>query len=147
MSGIWGNFTSSVARLAAAQAPGRLPEHLEPHKALFDILHTLPERCDYTFNMTARGTLLRFLFNTIFCRAEWIPFLLQDDEPVPLPRDAEFWAWHDQFGVETFYALSETQRRLDERRIALGQEPSRPVKLGRTCGRTLKRFDRTYTCK
>lgn len=147
MSGIWGNFTQNMARIAAAQAPGKLPEHLEPHKALYDILHSLPERSDFKFDMTARGTLLRFLFNTIYCRAEWIPFLLQDDEPIPLPRDPDVWAWHDEYGVETFYELHDVQRTIDRRRTDAGKQSRRPVKLGRICGKTLKRFDRTYSCK
>jgi hypothetical protein len=147
MSGIWGNLTHSVARIASSQAPGKLPEHLEPHKALYEILHTLAERSDYEFDMAARGTLLRFLFNTMYCRAEWIPFFLEDEEQAPTPRNANTWAWYDRNGAETYYRLTDDQRRLRDQAGPETVQTRRSPPTGKICGKTLKRLDRTYSCK
>lgn len=147
MSGLWGNITSSVvSRLATPQAPGKLQEHLDPHKTLCDVLHDLPVRSGYSFNHAAHGTLLRYLFNTVYCRAEWIPFLLPDDEPVPLPRDAESWAWREG-GEDRVYSLSQTQRDVNAQRLEGGKSPTRPILRGKVCGKMIKRSDRTYTCR
>lgn len=147
MSPLWGNFASSMARFSSPHAPGKLPEHLEPLKALCDVLEDLADEPDLGFRTSSRAQLLRYLYNTLYCKAEWIPFLLPDDHPVPVPRDTDAWAWRDELGSEMSYSLSEIQRRLERTRISLGKRPVRDVKEGAICGKTLKRFDRTYTCK
>lgn len=143
MSGIWGNFASSMARYTAQTKMAEL----EPHKALSEVLNDLPDRSSLRFRMSSRGTLLRYLFNTIYGNPDWLPYFLPDNEPYPTFSEAEDWAWMEEFSGEAFYCLSETQRRIDRQRMARREPLLRGPRPGSICGKSFNRYARTYTCK
>ncbi|ORY35607.1 ubiquitin-protein ligase [Naematelia encephala] len=120
---------------------------VDPHKMLHDMLQQSPYSRSGRFDIRSRGELVRQLYLSFMQRPEWASlFMLENETPVSA-RQWNEWVVTNENGVEEQWSLSGFQRHLDEERKRAGLEPHRKIKYGRTCGRVLRRFERTYMCK
>ncbi len=139
-SSLWnGSFGSGLSSPLSSSS--------EPHKSLNELLQIGHLQRQGRFTHTARATILRQLFHTIWQRSEWVAFFGLEGEKVPQPKSLSDWLSLDELGNEKSWSLSECQKRVEAKRVRAGKVPLKVVKRGRTCGKVLQRFERTYTCK
>jgi E3 ubiquitin-protein ligase UBR1 len=127
--------------------PSSLPFSSDAHRSLNDLFQTGHIQRAGRFSHTARAYVLRQLFHTIWQRPEWVALFGLEGEKVPQPKSLSDWLLQDENGGEKSWSLAEVQKRADARGVRMGKAPLRVVKPGRTCGKVLQRFERTYTCK
>jgi E3 ubiquitin-protein ligase UBR1 len=89
------------------------------------------------------------VYQTLLQDADWHRFLLPlgGTDRMPTPTDDEGWVWRDEYGGEQSFSLSRVQKAMDLELVKNGQAPIRKQREGKLCGKTLKRYERTYTCK
>ena len=115
------------------------PSH--PHRILHDLINYSHYSRNGRFTSTAHATVLRQLFQTVWRRPECVRFFdMTPDESARMPgsKIMSDWLWLADDGLEKGWKLSEAQKKV---------EPTLPPRKGRSCGKILNRYDRTYSCK
>ena len=121
----------------------------DPHEALRHFLATHTYAIGGIHNASVRIRTVQRVMLTLLSDPEWHRFLLPvgGTARMPLAEDLQGWVSRDEFGVEQMFSLSELQRTIDEELVRTGRPPVRKQREGKLCGKTLKRYERTYTCK
>lgn len=125
---------------------GRVPRYFsaapsDPQRGLYESLqHSWHER-NGRFTTTVKATLTRNLFWAICPSNEWLPYYMMDGDKW-LTRTLGEWLVRDDLESSVPWSLRDHQRRIRAKRKI--RPEARP---GRVCGKTLHRYDRTYTCK
>ncbi|ORX38539.1 ubiquitin-protein ligase [Kockovaella imperatae] len=115
------------------------PSH--PHRILHDLINYSHYSRHGRFTSTAHATVLRQLFQTVWRKPEWVPFFdmaPEDAAGMPGSKSMSDWLWLGEDGLERGWKLSEAQSKV---------EKTSPPSRGKSCGKILHRFDRTYSCK
>lgn len=125
---------------------GRVPRYFsapatDPHRALYEALQNGWQERNGRFTTTVKATLTKLLFTSICPKPEWLPLYLMEGDKW-LNRTLGEWLVRDDVESSVPWSLRDHQRRFKARR-KVRPEP-RP---GKVCGKTLHRYDRTYTCK
>jgi E3 ubiquitin-protein ligase UBR1 len=124
------------------------PRHLtaptsDPHRQLHDLLQHSAHHRSGRWSPSVKASALRALFTSIWQSEEWLAYFDVLEERKPAQWGLGEWLGHDETGRKA-WKLSEHQARMREKR---GKEREEVPKQGRMCGKTLHRYDRTYTCK
>lgn len=138
-------MSASKAYTAALPHYNRLPisnEATHPLRVLYDLFLYSPHSRKGWFNATAHATILRQLFFSIWYNQEWMGLFELDSDPdgsrMPTSKDINDWVFSDEEGMEKPWRLKDYQR---------GLRTKPEVSPGRSCGKVMERYDRTYTCK
>lgn len=132
----------------SSSATSSLPTNVsEPHRLLNDLFQNGHLQRGGRFSAIPRATILRQLFQTIWQKPEWIGLFGVERETIPHLKSLHDWVTQDENGDDRSWSLSEAQERAEAGRVRAGKSPLRVVKRGRTCGKVLQRYERTYTCK
>ena len=138
-------MSASRAYTSALPHYNRLPitnDTTHPLRVLYDLFLYSPHSRKGWFNSTAHATILRQLFFSIWYNSEWLDLFELKQSPdgakMPVSKDITDWISSDEEGMEKQWRLSDYQ-------AGVRKEPA--VARGRSCGKVLERYDRTYTCK
>lgn len=119
---------------------------------LFDFLQSAASARNGRWSSSIRATITRALYMTFWYRREWMRFFDVGDMPTPDMRALGEWIASGENG-DLSWSLAEHQRK-ERKKKGKGREggeapgePGGSGRRGRVCGKTLVRFDRTYTCK
>ena len=139
--------TNSSARPDLSIPEPRQPE--TPHEWLQAFLVTDGGASRHVFSSAARKRTIQHVYRTLLQDADWHRFLLPvgGTDRMPKPADDKGWVWRDEYGVEQLFSLSALQKTMDLELVKGGRDPVRKQREGKLCGKTLKRYERTYTCK
>lgn len=137
-------------RAVSPEATSSNPQHSSyPLRVLNDTLHYEHFNRAGRYHPALRGKLTKSLFSCLWEKPEWRACFFEDpnDESVPSTSGSSGWMEVDEDGFERPWRLSDHQAAVDQRRKEAGKQPIRQVPVGKTCGKVLQRFDRTYLCK
>ena len=117
-------------------------EHDHPRRVLHELFLYSPHSRLGVFDNTAHATVVRQLFFSIWHNPEWLPLfqLDQDEEGGKMPNSKLIndWLRVDANSLTKSWRLSDYQR----------AHRKEPVMIpGRPCGKVIRRFERTYSCK
>lgn len=135
----------------------QLPPIPAPHRMLHDLLLGAPAAKGGKWSASTRAGVVRCIFFTFLQDPEWLRFFELDGDNggkgPPIQWTLADWVTHSQTGDENF-SLAEAQRKIRLARHSgadKGKERQadfpEPRRRGKVCGKTLKRYDRTYTCR
>lgn len=138
-------------------ATRQLPPIPIPHRMLHDLLLGAPAAKAGKWSASTRAGVVRCIFFTFLQDPEWLRFFEldgdNDGKGPPIQWTLAEWVAQLQTGDENF-SLAEFQRKIRLARRS-GSEKGKerqadfpkPRRRGKICGKTLKRYDRTYTCR
>lgn len=146
----WSTLAPSTTR--------HLPPIPNPHQMLHDLLQGAPSAKSGRWSSSTRAGVVRCIFLTFLQNPEYLPFFELDGDNggngPPLQWTLGDWVTLKDTGDENF-SLAEAQKRARRARAdgsssaGKGKEKERPKprRRGKLCGKTLHRYDRTYTCR
>lgn len=118
----------------------------DPHTHLRNFLHTSPYASNGHFSNSTKVKLFKLLYQSSWYKPEWLGYFWVDGEPWT-DKPMQDWIKVGENGQEVFWSLKEYQKGVEERARAEGRRSPGVQKRGRTCGKMLKRFERTYSCR
>lgn len=137
--------TSSQAAPFTARTLSRDP----PDVLLKTYLNNYTYSVGGVHNAAVKTRTIQRVFMTLLTDTNWHRFLLPvgGTDRMPAAAGTQGWVWRDENMVEQMFSLSALQKRMDRELVESGKPPVRKQREGKLCGKTLKRYERTYTCK